>query len=123
MPPRLITACRPRRLAFLALRPAGRVGRPEEVADACPKLRQYCIEGTKLDRGQIGSYLSRSFMLVTALSPEIGYDKASAIAHKANDEGTTLRQAALATGYISADDFDRIVNPAAMAGLRRGSHD
>jgi fumarate hydratase class II len=46
----------------------------------------------------------------------IGYDKASAIAHKANDDGTTLRQAALATGYISADDFDRIVNPAQMVG-------
>jgi fumarate hydratase class II len=55
-------------------------------------------------------------MLVTALSPVIGYDKASAIAHKANDEGTTLRQAALATGYVSAVEFDRIVNPANMVG-------
>jgi fumarate hydratase, class II len=55
-------------------------------------------------------------MLVTALSPVIGYDKASAIAHKASDEGTTLRQAALATGYIGADDFDRIVNPSQMVG-------
>ena len=55
-------------------------------------------------------------MLVTALSPVIGYDKPSAIAHKANDEGTTLREAALATGYITATDFDRIVNPAAMVG-------
>jgi fumarate hydratase class II len=93
------------------------------LADACTKLRQYCIEGTKLNREQIDSYVSRSLMLVTALSPEIGYDKASAIAHKANDEGTTLRQAALATGYVTADDFDRIVDPAAMAGLRPGSHD
>jgi fumarate hydratase class II len=55
-------------------------------------------------------------MLVTALSPVIGYDKASAIAHKADDEGTTLCEAALATGYIDAADFDRIVNPAAMVG-------
>jgi fumarate hydratase, class II len=55
-------------------------------------------------------------MLVTALSPVIGYDKASAIAHKADDEGTTLRQAALASGYIGADDFDRIVKPAQMVG-------
>jgi fumarate hydratase class II len=46
----------------------------------------------------------------------IGYDKAAAIAHQANDQGTTLREAALASGYISAADFDRIVNPAAMAG-------
>jgi fumarate hydratase class II len=55
-------------------------------------------------------------MLVTALSPVIGYDKASAIAHKANDEGTTLRDAALATSYIAAADFDRIVNPTSMVG-------
>jgi fumarate hydratase class II len=50
-------------------------------------------------------------MLVTALSPVIGYDKASVIAHQANDQGTTLREAALASGYISGRDFDRIVNP------------
>jgi fumarate hydratase class II len=86
------------------------------LADACGKLRQYCIEGTELNRDQISGYVNRSLMLVTALSPVIGYDKASAIAHKANDEGTTLREAALATGYIDAADFDRIVNPAAMVG-------
>jgi fumarate hydratase, class II len=86
------------------------------LADACAKLRQYCIEGTELHRDQIDAYVSRSLMLVTALSPVIGYDKASAIAHKANDEGTTLREAALATGYVTADEFDRVVNPAAMAG-------
>jgi fumarate hydratase class II len=55
-------------------------------------------------------------MLVTALSPSIGYDKASAIAHKANDEGTTLKEAALALGYVTVEDFDRIVNPALMTG-------
>jgi fumarate hydratase, class II len=86
------------------------------LADACGKLRQYCIEGTELNHDQISAYVNRSLMLVTALSPAIGYDKASAIAHKANDEGTTLREAALATGYIDAADFDRIVNPAAMVG-------
>jgi fumarate hydratase, class II len=53
------------------------------------------------------------------MRPVIGYDKASAIAHKANDEGTTLREAALATGYVTADEFDRVVNPAAMAGTPR----
>jgi fumarate hydratase, class II len=50
------------------------------------------------------------------LSPVIGYDKAAAIAHQANDHGTTLREAALASGYVSGADFDRIVNPAAMTG-------
>ncbi|MFE5406227.1 class II fumarate hydratase [Streptomyces sp. NPDC056580] len=86
------------------------------LADACAKLREYCIEGIRLNRDQIDSYVDRSLMLVTALSPVIGYDKASAIAHKANDEDTTLREAALASGYISAEDFDRIVQPAAMVG-------
>ena len=86
------------------------------LADASSKLRQYCIEGASLHRDQIDEYVGRSLMLVTALSPVIGYDKASAIAHKANDDGTTLRQAALASGYLNADDFDRIVNPAKMVG-------
>jgi len=86
------------------------------LGDACTKLRQYCIEGTEINREQIHNFVDRSLMLVTALSPVIGYDKASAIAHKANDEGTTLREAALASGYISAKDFDHIVNPSAMVG-------
>ena len=86
------------------------------LTDACAKLLEYCIEGTELNRGQIDTHLNRSLMLVTALSPVIGYDKASTIAHKAQDEGTTLREAALATGYIGADDYDRIVNPATMVG-------
>ena len=55
-------------------------------------------------------------MLVTALSPVIGYDKASAIVHKANDDGTTLREAALASGYVSAEEFDRVVVPRQMVG-------
>jgi fumarate hydratase, class II len=91
------------------------------LADACGKLRQYCIEGTELHRDQVDAYVGRSLMLVTALSPVIGYDKASVIAHKANDEGTTLREAALASGYISAGDFDRIVVPRNMVGLAHGS--
>ncbi|MEU1592900.1 class II fumarate hydratase [Streptomyces sp. NPDC005708] len=86
------------------------------LADAATKMREYCIEGIELNRDQIDSYVDRSLMLVTVLSPVIGYDKASAIAHRADDEDTTLREAALASGYISADDFDRIVEPAAMVG-------
>jgi fumarate hydratase class II len=93
------------------------------LGDACAKLREYCIEGADLNRDQIGTYVNRSLMLVTALSPVIGYDKASAIAHQANDQGTTLREAALASGYISGQDFDRIVNPAAMVGRATGHDD
>lgn len=88
------------------------------LGDACEKLRHYSIEGTELDRARIDTYVGRSLMLVTALSPTIGYDRASAIAHKADDEGTTLREAALALG-VSAADFDRIVDPAAMVGRPR----
>jgi fumarate hydratase, class II len=83
------------------------------LADACTKLREYCIEGAEVNRDRVGEYVEQSLMLVTALSPAIGYDKASAIAHKADDEGTTLREAALAAG-VSADEFDRIVNPHTM---------
>jgi fumarate hydratase class II len=89
--------------------------RPVRASDACDRLRQYSVEGTKLDRDQIHRFVGASLMLVTALSPVIGYDKASAIAHKANDEGTTLREAALASG-VDADEFDRIVDPNAMVG-------
>ncbi|MCQ8828239.1 class II fumarate hydratase [Streptomyces malaysiensis] len=85
------------------------------LADACDKLREYCIEGAELNRDQIDDYVNRSLMLVTALSPAIGYDRASTIAHKADEEGTTLREAALASGFVSAEDFDRIADPAAMA--------
>jgi fumarate hydratase class II len=85
------------------------------LADACGKLRQYCIEGAQLHRDQVDDYVNRSLM-VTALSPVIGYDKASDIAHQANDKGATLREAALASGYIDAAEFDRIVNPASMVG-------
>ena len=85
------------------------------LGDASEKLRRYSIEGTELDRDKVRDYVGRSLMLVTALSPHIGYDKASAIAHKADDEGTSLREAALARGG-SAADFDRIVDPGAMVG-------
>jgi fumarate hydratase class II len=88
------------------------------LGDACGKLRRYSIQGTDLDRDQVDDYVGRSLMLVTALSPHIGYDKASAIAHKADDDGTTLREAALAMG-VDASDFDRIVDPKTMVGNPR----
>ena len=80
------------------------------LGDVCEKLRTFSVEGTKLDTDKVSDYVGRSLMLVTALSPHIGYDKASAIAHKADDEGTSLREAALALG-VSPTDFDRIVDP------------
>jgi fumarate hydratase class II len=85
------------------------------LGDASEKLRRYSIEGTELDRDKVQEYVGRSLMLVTALSPLVGYDKASAIAHKADDEGSSLREAALASG-VSAADFDRIVDPKTMVG-------
>jgi fumarate hydratase class II len=88
------------------------------LGDACDKLRRYSIEGTELDRDEVERYVGRSLMLVTALSPHVGYDKASAIAHKAAEDGSSLREAALALG-VQAADFDRIVDPAAMVGHPR----
>jgi fumarate hydratase, class II len=86
------------------------------LGDACEKFQKYCIDGVELNREQIDEYVNRSLMLVTALSPEIGYDKASAIAHDADRTGRTLRESALDSGFISAEDFDRIVDPASMVG-------
>jgi fumarate hydratase, class II len=86
------------------------------LGDACDKLRRFSVEGTRLDRHRIDEMLGRSLMLVTALSPAIGYDKASAIAHKANDEGLTLKEAALKSGYIDGKRFDEIVDPKQMVG-------
>ncbi|GAB3646806.1 class II fumarate hydratase [Glycomyces tarimensis] len=85
------------------------------LGDAAETLRTFSVEGTELDEDSVADYVGRSLMLVTALSPHIGYDKASAIAHKADEEGTTLREAALALG-VDAADFDRIVDPSAMVG-------
>lgn len=86
------------------------------LGDACEKLREYSIEGITLNRERISRFVRESLMLVTALSPVIGYDKASAIAHKAHEENVSLREAAIATGYVTAEEFDKIVIPAKMVG-------
>jgi len=86
------------------------------LGDACEKLRHFSVEGTRLNRKRIDEMVGRSLMLVTALSPEIGYDNASAIAHKANDEDLTLKEAALKSGYIDEKRFDEIVDPKKMVG-------
>ena len=86
----------------------------ELLADGCRSFREHCIEGLEADTERIDHHVRNSLMLVTALAPSIGYDKAAEIAKKAHHEGTTLREAALATGYISGDDFDAAVRPEEM---------
>ena len=81
------------------------------MSDGCANFRKFLIEGTKPNRKKIAEYVERSLMLVTALSPVIGYDKASRIAHYALDNDLTLKQAALNLGYVTEDEFDRAVDP------------
>jgi fumarate hydratase class II len=75
----------------------------------------HCVQGIGANVDRLAELTERSLMLVTALVPHIGYDKAAEIAHRANSEGTTLKQAAMALGYTSADEFDRWVVPQSMA--------
>jgi fumarate hydratase class II len=84
------------------------------LADGCEKFRIFSVEGTTLNEKRIAQFVKNSLMLVTALSPVIGYDKASKIAHKALDEDTTLKHAALATGWIDEKTFDEVVDPKKM---------
>ncbi len=84
------------------------------LADGAANFRKFLIEGVEPNRDRIAEYVERSLMLVTALSPEIGYDKASEIAHFAMHHDTTLKAAALELGYVSEAEFDRIVDPAKM---------
>ncbi|MGH9541837.1 MAG: lyase family protein [Terriglobales bacterium] len=85
------------------------------LADAGANFLRYCVAGLEPDRRRIAELVERSLMLVTALAPEIGYDRAAAIAHHALREDLSLRQAALASGFISAARFDELVDPARMA--------
>ena len=85
------------------------------LADACVDFRRFCVEGLQANRDQIARTVERSLMLVTALAPRIGYDKAAEVAHKAQVEGITLKEACLALGVLSAQEFDAIVQPAKMA--------
>jgi fumarate hydratase, class II len=84
------------------------------MADGCTNFRKFLVEGTKPNVKKIKEYVDRSLMLVTALSPVIGYDKASKIAHYALDNDLTLKQAALKLGFVNEEDFDRIVDPGKM---------
>jgi len=86
------------------------------LSDATRSFRVHCIEGLELDRARTRAHLESSLMLATALAPALGYDAAAKIARRAHAEGTTLREAALASGRISAAEFDRSVRPESMLG-------
>jgi fumarate hydratase class II len=84
------------------------------ITDGCTNFRKFLVEGTEPNRKKIKEYVDRSLMLVTALAPVIGYDKASQIAHFAMDHDLTLREAALQLGFVTEAEFDRVVDPAKM---------
>jgi len=86
------------------------------LADGARSFEAHCARGIEADRGRIGELVQRSLMLVTALNPHIGYDKAAKIAKAAHQQGSTLREAALASGFVTADQFDAWVRPEAMVG-------
>ena len=88
------------------------------LTDACRCFRVAMVEGMEPNRSRIQHDVEQSLMLVTPLAPVIGYDKASAIAKHAHEQGSSLKEAALELGYVSAEEFDRVVDPAAMAVAR-----
>src|SRR4029450_5613244 len=86
------------------------------VADASVSFADNCVVGIEPRQDNIKASLDRSLMLVTALAPKIGYDNAAKIAKTAHKNGTTLREEAVGGGYVSAEEFDRIVDPKNMIG-------
>ncbi len=84
------------------------------LTDACDRFREFCVEGLEPDYEQINHHLNNSLMLVTALNPIIGYDKAAKVAKKAHKERTTLREAALSLGFLTPEQFDAAVVPEDM---------
>ena len=88
------------------------------LGDGVESFCSNCVHGLDADRDRIAQYLEQSLMLVTALNPHLGYDGAASIAKKAHAEGTTLRESALASGLLNAEDFDRWVDPKGMLAPR-----
>ena len=86
------------------------------LADGALSFEEHCARGIEADRARIGELVGRSLMLVTALNPHIGYDKAARIAKAAHAQGSSLREAALASGFVTAEQFDAWVKPEAMVG-------
>jgi len=88
------------------------------LGDAVRSFTDRCIVGLEADRERIGAYVQRSLMLATALAPRLGYDNAARIARKAHEEGLTLKEAALALGLLTAEEFEALVRPEEMLGPR-----
>ena len=86
------------------------------LSDACRSFKEHCVDGITANHDQIQTYLSQSLMLVTALNPVIGYDKAAEIANTAHENGTTLKEEAVNLGYVTEEEFDEWVNPKDMVG-------
>jgi fumarate hydratase class II len=86
------------------------------LADGMVSFNDHCAVGIEPNRERIAELVGRSLMLVTALNPYIGYDKAAAIAKKAHKDGSSLRDAAIASGYLTAEQFDTWVVPENMVG-------
>jgi len=86
------------------------------LADGALSFEAHCVRGIEADRARIAELVQRSLMLVTALNPHIGYDRAAQIAKRAHAQGLSLREAALASGFVSAEQFDAWVRPEAMVG-------
>jgi len=86
------------------------------LADGMSSFEAHCVRGIEADTARIAELLDRSLMLVTALAPHIGYDRAAEIAKRAHHEGVTLREAALSLGHVTAEQFDAWVKPADMVG-------
>ena len=93
----------------------------ELLAGACHGFREFCVEGIEANENRISELLNSSLMMVTALAPTIGYDKATKIAKKAHADGTTLKEAALSLGYVDEATFDRVVRAELMVDPRTGS--
>jgi fumarate hydratase, class II len=90
------------------------------LSNGSVSFRKFLVEGARPNEKRIAELVDRSLMLVTALSPAIGYDKAAEIAHRAMERDTTLKAAALELGYVTEEEFDRLVDPAKMTSRHGG---
>ncbi len=86
------------------------------LADGMASFDEHCVRGIEVNRARITELMEHSLMLVTALAPHIGYERAAEIAKRAHKDGSTLKAAALALAYVSEDEFDSWVQPALMVG-------
>ena len=84
------------------------------ITDACHGYVEYMLKGMEVDRAKVHAHLKNSLMLVTALTPKIGYDKAAKIAHTAHVDHSSLREAALKLGYLTEEEFDQLMKPEKM---------